>query len=113
MQVQEKIIPLVMTCLTGCGNTRVIESWVHASCNKQVFLKGNGNLMCLNGCADESICKWRFKCEKHQGDYKDIDFNALIDALGTAIKSTKAFFKDDREGLLFLAEVQKNIYQNM
>ncbi len=111
--IAEKTIPLVMTCPTGCANKRVVKCWTHKSCGDQVFLKGNGNLLCLNNCLEKSICDWRFACELHQGEYRKVEFNALIDALGCAMRSTKAFFKGDKEGLLFLRTIQDNIYEKL
>ena len=113
--MQQKTIPLVMPCPgINCPDKRAtISEWEHASCFTQVFLKGNGNLLCKEGCTEKSICQWRFACARHQGEYRKPDFNALIDALGTAIRSTKAYFRDDKEGLQFLAEVQKNVFSNM
>ena len=110
--MNDKIIPLVMPCPTGCGNQTTVKNWVHAKsgCGAQIFLKGNGCLLCLNGCGESSMCDWRFACEKYQGDYRKIDFNCLVDALGCALRSTKdAFFNTDQESLLFLAGIHAHI----
>jgi len=111
--ISEKAIPLVMPCPTGCQNQKVIKCWIHADCGDQVFLKGNGSLLCLNNCVEAPICDWRFSCENHEGEYRKVEFNALIDAFGCAMRSTKAFFKSDKEGLLFLRTLQENLYEQL
>ena len=111
--IKEKLVPLVMNCPTGCGNRRIIKHWVRTGCKGQIFLKGNGNLLCLDQCLEKSMCEWKFACENHQGDYRKVDFNHLIDALGCALLSTKAFFKNDKESLLFLASLHSHICGSM
>jgi len=105
--MQQKKIPLVVPC--PVNKTCPIE-WLHSSCLSPIFLKGNGNLVCKEGCAEENICNWRFDYGHHQAEYRSINLaNASIDALDIAIRSARTYFKNDKEEVLFLAGVQKNI----
>lgn len=109
--METKQIPLVMRCPgENCNNISVITCWSHSSCSKQVFLKGNGHIVC-NGCSDHPFTDWRFACKDHVGDYRRPDFMAIGNALGAAMGAIKAHFTNAKEALEFLALVQKKILE--
>ena len=99
-----------MNCSFGCSSQKV-NCWIHATCSQQIYLKGNGSLHCLGQCGEHLICDWRFSCQHHQGDYNRIDFMALIDSMGAAMKLAMTYFDNIEESLLFLAGVQAKIIE--
>ena len=104
-----KAIPLVMKCPgTGCTNPDVIKYWTHQACSKQVYLQGNGHIVCI-GCCTYPLMDWRFACKLHTGDYRKPDYMAVCNGLGAAMASVKSFFINGQEAIEFLQYVQTQI----
>ena len=108
--MESKQIPLTMLCPTGCGNQKVI-TWVHSSCSRILYLKGNGNIRCDYCYYESGFLKWRFDCGKHQGKYKDPEIMSAGNAIGLAIQEIKSYFPNAKEAYLFIALVQKKILE--
>lgn len=108
--MESKQIPLNMMCPTLCGNNKAY-TWVHSTCSQTIYLKGNGNLRCDYCYKEENFLEWRFACEKHQGEYNEPDFMAVVNALGAAVQACKSYFSNAKESLEFLSAVQSKLLE--
>ena len=67
----------------NCGSSTV-HSWAHTVCGTQVYINSEADLKCSSHGVYCSIVDARWSCDKHQGDYRKGDVEALIHALTIA-----------------------------
>ena len=105
-------IKLVMACPgQNCPKQTAISGWVHSSCTGDIYLRGDGYLICIKCLTNDHMCDWRFACANHAGKYEKPNYNSLMLALGTAATSIESGFSNKLEGLKFMAGVQMSIFK--
>ena len=106
-----KKVPLVMDCPLGChkGDS---SSWIHADCGNEVYLDGNGYIICV--CCDIKffLSDWRFACKYHRNDFKRPSRMEWCDAIGSATVSTQTYFKNNYDSLAFFSAIQMRMLEN-
>ena len=80
-------------CPAAECNNPTVHYWKHTVCGTQVSINSEAYLKCRDHGIYCSMVDARWSCERHQGDYKKGDREALIHALTIAA----SFYQTDKK----------------
>ena len=70
-----------------CGGDKRYN-WVHSYCGGSISINEDCDLKC-NGCSESSfIINWKFECENHWGDPRQVNGFELTDAISHVCRNS-------------------------